>query len=325
MILNQNMMMMTRRELNPLKRRRHLNHNILPLISILVVFCAAVLDRSYAMQPDLIEGMDYSVDDEHILTSPSAFVNKTRAELRQAQRPNIFNRSSHDAHSSNISTYFMTQHRQLCVGMTGEECRAREAEFTHQAEQNRRRLSIFNIDGVFEDSIGKISPIVIFIRFSDHLDRDLPSIEDLTTLIKGDRNNDPNEIIPTGSVVDYFTAQSYGKLSVEPYIVPFGWVTAPDTEAGCADGGRGLTPYFQKCFRPALDKLDELDLDPDSDFEWFNHDENFDFIVDSMIVLHSGYPAEIPFTDEFGTVPDKRIQSHATSTPAPKDFFSLIG
>ena len=206
-------------------------------------------------------------------------------------------------------------HREMCIGTTGEECEQMDTMFAEQI--GRRNLQQYPL---YNPSTGSIKVLVIFIYFKDHRNRVRPPMSDYDILFNS-REPD-SSIAPTGSVYDYFRKNSRGKLDLDFHMSPVGWVEAADTETSCADGNRGRTRYFQQCFKPALERLEELHKDPSSDFNWYDFDTDFDGEIDSLVVVHSGYGAALGGRDEDGTPQDGRIQSHATSTAIPKAFTS---
>ena len=151
---------------------------------------------------------------------------------------------------------------------------------------------------------GTMKNLVVLIRFSDHINRELPSSSDIGIImnrIGGDRN-----LAPTGSVRDYFLESSYGNLNVVSTVSP--WVDLPETEKYYADRSSGATEKFEEALRYALDALDEV---PGFSFGHFDHDG--DLIVDSIMFLHSGYGAEWGGTDCFGGGKLDRIWAHKWS------------
>jgi hypothetical protein len=151
---------------------------------------------------------------------------------------------------------------------------------------------------------GTMQNLVVLIRFSDHINRDLPSASDIGIIMN--RRGGDRDLAPTGSVRDYFLQSSYGNLNVLSTVSP--WIDLPETEMYYADRSSGATEKFEEALRYALDALDEV-----PDFSFGNFDNDGDLIVDSVMFLHSGYGAEWGSTDCFGAGKLDRIWAHKWS------------
>jgi M6 family metalloprotease-like protein len=91
-------------------------------------------------------------------------------------------------------------------------------------------------------------------------------------------------------VYEYFRQNSYGKFIIDAYVLD--WTDSAKSESKCAGTSQGISDEFLECVIPALDKLEQLNLDRDDPFDWFDHDKNGDGYIDNLIILHNGYPAE---------------------------------
>ena len=160
---------------------------------------------------------------------------------------------------------------------------------------NRRRLM---------ETSSSLKNLVVLIRFSDHVDRDLPDPSEYDVLMNGPGGEGTSA--PSGSVNDVFLANSYGKFSLESVVYP--WITVSHTEAGAAGSKSGLGPSIFGAIREALDVIDD---DPDFDMSAFNIDHGEgDGFIDAITIFHSGYGAEFGGSDCFGKEEVDRIWSH---------------
>ena len=156
--------------------------------------------------------------------------------------------------------------------------------------------------------------LVLLLRFSDHMDRDIPSREDYEVLFNTiGANPDDHPQCPTGSVRDYFLINSYGKLDVQSEI--FEWVDLPNSEAYYADGKFGVSGKLQReGIAYGLTEVEKRLIAMGRSFSDFDTDENK--LIDSITVIHSGYDASMAET-ECGTTTQKesRIWSHKWTIP----------
>eukprot|EP00559_Dactyliosolen_fragilissimus_P004589 CAMPEP_0184859064 /NCGR_PEP_ID=MMETSP0580-20130426/4093_1 /TAXON_ID=1118495 /ORGANISM="Dactyliosolen fragilissimus" /LENGTH=1298 /DNA_ID=CAMNT_0027355503 /DNA_START=285 /DNA_END=4181 /DNA_ORIENTATION=- len=148
---------------------------------------------------------------------------------------------------------------------------------------------------------GTLRNLVILMKFSDHVDRDLPTIRDFDALMN--KAGGHVTVAPTGSVRDVYLQSSYGKFDLVSTVV--GWVTLPESESYYADGSSGSTSKFEEALSYALDLLDQV---PKFSFE--KYDKNGDSIIDSVMFVHSGYGAEWGAVDCSGQKYKDRIWSH---------------
>jgi M6 family metalloprotease-like protein len=150
---------------------------------------------------------------------------------------------------------------------------------------------------------GTLRNLVVLLRWSDHVDRILPSKEDISILMN---HKGPHALCPSGSVRDVFLENSYGALTLESVVAD--WVTVDNTEKYYANGGYGVTKLTWDAIRNALQQVDEKGM---VDFEYFDQDN--DGKIDAITFLHSGYAAEFGGTDVYGQFYLDRIWSHQWS------------
>lgn len=162
-------------------------------------------------------------------------------------------------------------------------------------------------------STGTLKNLVILMRFSDHIDRTLPSRDDIDVLMNS-VGGDPL-LAPTGSVRDVYTQSSYGQLNVESIV--YDWVTLPRTEHYYADDQNGFSNVFVESLHDALNIIDQ-----DPTFSFTDFDVDGDGTIDAITFLHSGYGAEWSSTDCYGSTNAQRIWSHKWTMPSRFHWYS---
>ena len=151
------------------------------------------------------------------------------------------------------------------------------------------------------DTHGFVRVMVLLVQFPDHVERSLPPVVEYEELFNGEVASD---IIPTGSVAKYIEDNSYGAFRIEAEVMD--WVVTDMTEEEYSFGESGVTVEFGQAMYPALDHLER------QGFDFSRFDLNDDGMIDSIVLLHSGYAAEIGGVDcESGADVTNRIWSHA--------------
>lgn len=101
-----------------------------------------------------------------------------------------------------------------------------------QAEMCGRMCEYYDDDGMRRRSLSTLKPIsrsvgitnrknlVILLRFSNHHNRQLPSVRDIDTLFNKEGGH--QVVAPSGSIRDVYAQSSYGKFSLESTV--YGWV-----------------------------------------------------------------------------------------------------
>jgi len=178
---------------------------------------------------------------------------------------------------------------------------------TAQRTASAKTSSSSSITSISQDiaPTGTIRNLVVLIRFSNHVDRALPSPSEIEVLFNAP-GGDP-VLAPTGSVRDVYLQNSYGQLELNSDIAP--WVTVSGTEQYYANGVSGDSTLWE-ALREALDILD-------ASVDFSQYDLNNDGYIDSIAFLHSGYGAEWGRTDAYGVNPADRIWSHRWSIQNP--------
>lgn len=104
-------------------------------------------------------------------------------------------------------------------------------------------------------------------------------------------------------------------LFVRPLIISqstsiFSYRTTTDnTEKYYSFGKRGTVPQAGRMSWPALEVLDKR-----AGWDWSKYDLDGNGVIDSLVIIHSGYGAETTTDDCFGAEFNNRIWAHAFST-----------
>jgi len=149
---------------------------------------------------------------------------------------------------------------------------------------------------------GNVKNLVVMIRFSNHVGRNLPSVADVNVLFNAVGGHP--SLAPTGSVRDVYYENSYGQMTLESDVNPGigDWITVSQTEAYYANGQSGDSTLWL-ALREALNTLDAV-------IDFNDYDLDNDGRIDSIAFIHSGYAAEWGGTDAYGAATPDRIWSH---------------
>jgi hypothetical protein len=151
--------------------------------------------------------------------------------------------------------------------------------------------------------VGGKKMLMIPLKFSDHMERIVPATEHLTLIMNSDDFH--KQLCPFGSVKNYFSVNSYGKLELDVTVVP--WVAVSKTEAFYGNGSSGYNNYRSHLLiREALEALDA------TGFDFAPFDTDNDGYID-VGFFHSGYDGVFEKPDVYGTDHPYRIKSHIGS------------
>lgn len=151
-----------------------------------------------------------------------------------------------------------------------------------------------------------IEVLILLMRFQDHKDRDLPNKSEYAKLW--------NERIH-----HWFDLNSYGNYRYRATVTD--WIDTDDTEETYAAGVSGLRYGLQESIWPLLNTLNE-----DPTWDWSKFDQDNDGRLDAVVVLHSGYPAEVGGRDCTNQRPAQhRIWSHAFASSRTWTTLGIIG
>jgi len=149
--------------------------------------------------------------------------------------------------------------------------------------------------------------LVLLMRFTDHKDRALP---------------DPSvyDALWNGRIRSWFDLNSYGHYRYHAHVVPQ-WMETDGTEAAFAAGMSGLRHSLQESFWPLLTALSA-----DPTWDWTRFDSDNDGKLDAVVVLHSGYPAEVGGLDCTNDRSyEDRIWSHAFASSETWTTYGIKG
>jgi M6 family metalloprotease-like protein len=187
--------------------------------------------------------------------------------------------------------------RQLCQDLSDHECRQLDERTGEHHEKVRRLVQ----------STGRLKTLVLLARFQDHVDRPLPSRDEINLLWNAAEGEAPDYLLPTGSISDYLRRNSYGNLQLEADVMD--WALTDNTELYYSFNVSGLTRDFASAMYPLLRVLDALGTD------FSQYDVDGDGVLDSVVMLHSGFPAEVGGIDCYNSRPDEnRIWSHSVTS-----------
>ena len=185
----------------------------------------------------------------------------------------------------------------LCEGLSDAACLEMNESFNRQARK---------LNKVYQ-STGYLKVLVLCVRFSNHANRSLPTTEQLHVLFNGPAPD--QALAPTGSAKQFIQLNSHDSFEIDFDIMP--WKTTDNTEGFYSFNKSGVTRDFGQCTHSVMDQLEADGVD------FSEYDLNNDEKIDAIILLHSGYQAEIGSFDCYtyaSTI--NRIWSHAIPNPA---------
>jgi len=185
---------------------------------------------------------------------------------------------------------------ELCEDLSYDDCRRLDRRFLDHAKKTKEIMI----------KSGTVKTLVICVKFSDHIDRRLPSQNDIDMLWNA-KEGEAVDKVPTGSVSEFLRRNSYGKMNLIANVKD--WIVTDQTEDYYSYNKSGLTRRFANALYPALRVIDALGED------FSQYDQDGDGVLDSVVLLHSGFPAEIGGFDCYSRRDHQnRIWSHAVSS-----------
>ena len=202
-----------------------------------------------------------------------------------------------------------------CRHLSEEECRLEDEGLGDaKLHRNGRHLS---------PSTGVMRVLVLLIKFPEYDESvmgPLPTVEYFEKLLNG---NGQSDVVPVGSLKEYFRFGSLGKYRVQFDIR--GWFEAESNERVYAGGNYGLNGQvkMQNVFYSAMDEVDKSGIDYFDGYinEWglFNH----------LVALHSGIPAELGPLPCIKAQPVDRIWSQGSASSQTgymtRDYYQVNG
>ena len=180
--------------------------------------------------------------------------------------------------------------KELCQDMTDAECYHMHTQMHHHGRKLRQ----------IADVHGLVRTLVLLVRFQDHQERELVSHDDIQYLFTATDSHE--ELAPSGSVRSFLHTNAHG--SYEQVFDVMDWRTTDNTEAYFGKGTSGLHRDVSRLMHAVLTQLDNEGTD------WSLYDLNNDGVIDNIIIVHSGHPAEHGGHDCYGTHFTDRIWSH---------------
>lgn len=215
--------------------------------------------------------------------------------------------------SLNISYNYtpLLLHPESCRYRTEAECKASDLALQDHAERHRKRQQQYQRRRqqqlrerrMLNPSTGDFKVLVVLVYFADHNERSRPVRQRYQALW-------------SNRITRWFDKNSHGNYEIDPVVTA--WMAAEESEQYYANGQMGLNNGIQRAFWSALDTLDNQ-----ASWNWNEFDVDADGLLDSVVFLHSGYPAEAG-SIECGPNKDARdrIWSHATATSSLADTWT---
>jgi M6 family metalloprotease-like protein len=183
-------------------------------------------------------------------------------------------------------------HPAICEDMSVEKCSA----WDHTMQDNAR-----NLQEIVSKS-GQLKVLVLLVRFTDHAKKELPPVSEFNSLFNSASIDELT--VPTGSINAWFKANSLGRYQIDADVLD--WMMTNNTEAFFSKSQSGISHVFRYSMYPILDELDK------QGFDFSKFDQNKDGVIDSIVLLHSGYAAELGDYDcNTNSTSKDRIWSHA--------------
>lgn len=153
-------------------------------------------------------------------------------------------------------------------------------------------------------SQGNVKVLVLLVRFSNHVDRNLPEKSYFETLFNGVGSSDIN---PVGGASEYYYYSSMGMYNVTFDVVQ-DWRTLDQPESYFANGesGRVNANRNQEMAYSSLDAI----FNSGYDFSTLSSDGTGR--LDHLVIVHSGYPAEYLGVDCDDASYENRMWSQGT-------------
>lgn len=192
-----------------------------------------------------------------------------------------------------------------------EICRYRDEKTCSQLDEAFLNHTVQRRDLIRTEK--KTPILVLLLQWEDTSTQDLIDPSEVEALWSSEIRS---PMAPSGSISSFFRINSYGKHEIEAHVVP--WMKTIGTETSFANAESGLSSDvdIRKAIEPLLEQLDEMG------FDWSQYDQDFDGFIDSLVVLHSGYNAELGSREcRAGNDFRSRIWSHSQG-PLPTSWRS---
>jgi M6 family metalloprotease-like protein len=182
---------------------------------------------------------------------------------------------------------------ELCHGLSDHDCRRLDDSYVDYTSKTRSFIA----------STGTVRTLVLCMRFTDHIGRALPTREDISLLWNA-KEGEALDLLPTGSIREYLRKNSYDKMLLEADV--FDWTLTDGTEEFYSYHEFGQPRDMVRSLYPVLQAIDALGTD------FSKYDQDGDGVIDSLVLLHSGFAAELFGKDCYTQrAHEERIWSHA--------------
>jgi M6 family metalloprotease-like protein len=222
----------------------------------------------------------------------------------------------------NITYGYTTKHlhSEQCRHLSEEDCERYDTHFGEERER-RRRLVRDPARRHLNPATGEWRGLVLLARFPEHAGKDLAPKSYVEEMFNGRGTSAVNL---AGSVSEFYYYHSLKQLTITWDVID--WDTAPRGERYYSHdvGGKAGPEVMQELLSW---KLEKLDLEG---FDFSPYDKDMDFVLDHLVVLHSGISAEmgnIPCGEKYL----ERIWSQGTPAMAaipyvtPTSLYSIGG
>ena len=165
-----------------------------------------------------------------------------------------------------------------------------------------------------------LKQLALLVQFGDHSNRKLPPPESIYILFNRNGAGN-NETGSSGSVSDVYRANSLDTYVIDTHVTPWQQITTTELYASGGQNGFNL-PQTREAWKEAmLTYVQNFKADLQHALDEF--DTNNDGYLDSLVIVHSGVPAEENGIDcETGHDYKDRIWSHAVPKSWEFDFLA---
>ena len=189
---------------------------------------------------------------------------------------------------------------ELCHGLSDDECRRLDVNYVSYTGKARTLIK----------TRGRIKPLVLLLQFSDHLDRERPSKADVEALWNA-AEGESLDLLPTGSIREFLRRNSYDNLILEADVM--NWTVTDNTELHYSFNVSGTALDLAASMYPVLQAIETLGTN------FSKYDLDNDGVIDALVVLHSGFAAEIGGFDCYNSRgPEQRIWAHSIGSSDDK-------
>ena len=152
-----------------------------------------------------------------------------------------------------------------CDDYEHHACAPSITELSRSAQSNLKMINKLN----------EMHPLVLLVQFTDHLDRELPTRDEIDELWNSDYLTPQ---LPTGSIKRYLYLNSYSRLNLKATVID--WIPSDNTELHYSYDQSGLNNTIASATYPVLERLDK------EGYDFSIHDLDGDMRIDNIVVSH---------------------------------------